>query len=139
MLNLSFTDSVIELGEWLIEENTGRINQHPRAVLMLESDADIPDFRALNDQFDRILVISRDFNDGRIFSLGRQLRLSGFEGQLTLVGELISDQWTALNACGFDGVLTIDESESRFMVELKHSDSLLTESGKHPVQTEQTI
>jgi uncharacterized protein (DUF934 family) len=88
---------------------------------MLESNADISEFSTSQDQFDRILVISRDFNDGRIFSLGRQLRLSGFVGQLTLVGELISDQRSALNACGFDDVITIDNLTDEFIVELKQN------------------
>ncbi|MFT7672588.1 MAG: hypothetical protein ACI845_000995 [Gammaproteobacteria bacterium] len=134
MINIEFTEPVIELAEWLRKENMGRINHLPRAALVLESDADISDLQISKDQFDRILVISRDFNDGRIFSLGRQLRLSGFEGQLTLVGELISDQRSPLNTCGFDDVLTIDNSATRFLVELKHSNSQ-AESGKHSFLT----
>jgi uncharacterized protein (DUF934 family) len=59
--------------------------------------------------FERIVVTSNDFNDGRFFSIGRQIRLLGYRGRLTVVGNVLPDQYTALRSCGFDDALICED------------------------------
>jgi uncharacterized protein (DUF934 family) len=49
------------------------------------------------------------FDDGRGFSLARNLRLLGYTGRLRAQGHLLADQYTMLRRCGFDEV-EIDQS-----------------------------
>ncbi|MEO1092624.1 MAG: DUF934 domain-containing protein [Pseudomonadota bacterium] len=53
------------------------------------------------------------FSDGRGFSLARQLREAGFEGQLRAAGHIIADQWPLLRDCGIDEVELDDALASR--------------------------
>lgn len=49
------------------------------------------------------------FDDGRGFTLARDLRLLGYRGRLRARGHLLSDQYTMLRRCGFNEV-EIDQS-----------------------------
>ncbi len=49
------------------------------------------------------------FDDGRGFTLARDLRLAGYRGRLRACGPLLADQYTMLRRCGFDEV-EIDQS-----------------------------
>lgn len=49
-----------------------------------------------------IVVASVDFNDGRLFSIGRALRQAGFSGELRVSGDFLPDQLQYLSRCGFD-------------------------------------
>ncbi len=52
------------------------------------------------------------FDDGRGFTLARDLRLSGYAGRLRAQGHLLADQYAMLRRCGFDEV-EIDQSLAR--------------------------
>ncbi|WP_133487998.1 DUF934 domain-containing protein [Aliiroseovarius marinus] len=53
------------------------------------------------------------FADGRGFTLGRQLRLLGYEGRLRAHGHVISDQYAMARRSGFDEVEISDELAQR--------------------------
>jgi len=60
---------------------------------------------ALPTDLSRIPLIvfeSADFNDGRLFSIGRALRQAGFSGELRVSGDFLPDQLQYLSRCGFD-------------------------------------
>ena len=55
----------------------------------------------------RVFIYTGHFDDGRIFSLGRQVRIAGFEGSLIAVGEFLPDQLDSLARCGFNHYLPL--------------------------------
>lgn len=48
-----------------------------------------------------VLVYTERFDDGRVFSLGRQIRIASFSGRLIAAGEFLPDQLDSLARCGF--------------------------------------
>jgi uncharacterized protein (DUF934 family) len=52
------------------------------------------------------------------------LRLLGFAGRLTVVGDILPDQFSALISCGFDDVLSLYSSTFNGVVDLDHTSSL---------------
>ncbi|MCP4494777.1 MAG: DUF934 domain-containing protein [Gammaproteobacteria bacterium] len=64
----------------------------------------------------QIIIPSIDFNDGRIFSLAREIRLRGYRGRLTVIGNLLPDQIPALLSCGFDKVEILDKYDTQELV-----------------------
>ncbi|MEL7043477.1 MAG: DUF934 domain-containing protein [Pseudomonadota bacterium] len=98
--------SCCSLEEW-------RLMGRPMAMtVVLNGDDDIGD--DMDDDMDALLRVDRitiafpAFTDGRGFSLGRRLRLRGFQGELIASGELLPDQWAYLKRLGFTAL----ESES---------------------------
>lgn len=55
------------------------------------------------DQLTLIRVAFPAFNDGRAFTIARQLRMLGYTGQLLALGPVIADQYAMLRRVGFDG------------------------------------
>jgi uncharacterized protein (DUF934 family) len=55
------------------------------------------------DQLTQIRVAFPAFNDGRAFTIARQLRMLGYTGQLLAFGPVIADQYAMLRRVGFDG------------------------------------
>jgi len=53
-----------------------------------------------------------DFNDDRFFRIGRQSRRHGYRRRVTLAGDILPDQYTALRFCGFDEVLILANSST---------------------------
>lgn len=53
------------------------------------------------------------FNDGRGFTIGRRLRMLGYEGELRAVGPMIADQYPMARRVGFDAVEIPDEIAAR--------------------------
>lgn len=53
------------------------------------------------------------FNDGRGFTLARQIRASGYAGRLRATGPLIADQYAMARRSGFDEVEIPDEIAAR--------------------------
>lgn len=52
------------------------------------------------------------FSDGRVFSIGRQLRLNGFRGRLEVIGDLLPDQLPMAVAAGIDVVwISLEHAE----------------------------
>ncbi len=57
----------------------------------------------------RIIIFADHFNDGRIFSLGRQIRIDGYPGDLIAAGDFLSDQLDSLALCGFSHYLPLPD------------------------------
>lgn len=65
------------------------------------------------DQLTLIRVAFPAFNDGRAFTIARQLRELGFTGQLLALGPVIADQYAMLRRVGFDGAEIPDDLAAR--------------------------
>ncbi len=61
----------------------------------------------------RIIIFADHFNDGRIFSLGRQLRIDGYPGDLIAAGDFLPDQLDSLALCGFSHYLPLPDGTDR--------------------------
>lgn len=57
----------------------------------------------------RIIIFANNFNDGRIFSLGRQIRIDGYPGDLIAAGDFLPDQLDNLTLCGFSHYLPLPD------------------------------
>lgn len=100
------------------------------ALLVIEADSDPVDIAGLATQFERIVVVSREFTDGRIFSLGKQLRNAGFAGGLCVTGDIIPDQYDALHCCGFDRILHAADSVNGTVIDLGQATDLMPANAK---------
>ena len=130
MPDFYFSENTVTLDEWKELDNAARRDRFASRVLVVASDSRVEDFADESGSFERIVVTSSDFNDGRIFSIGRQLRLLGFAGRLTVVGDILPDQFSALISCGFDDVLSLDSSLFNGVIDLDHTSSLASFSGQ---------
>ncbi|MCZ6667718.1 MAG: DUF934 domain-containing protein [Gammaproteobacteria bacterium] len=124
MPSFNFSENTVTLDEWNELDNAAKRDSFMSRVLVVASDSRVENFADESGRFDRIVVTSSDFNDGRIFSIGRQLRLLGFTGRLTVVGDILPDQFSALKSCGFDDVLSLDTDTIDAVVDLDQSSSL---------------
>lgn len=75
-----------------------------RVGVEIDNDVDVAALVPLLGAVDLIAVRFPKFNDGRGFSIARQLRRAGFAGTLRAVGPLIPDQFAFALRCGFDEV-----------------------------------
>jgi uncharacterized protein (DUF934 family) len=130
MPDFNFSENTVTLDEWKELDNAARRDRFASRVLVIASDSRVEDFADESGSFDRIVVTSSDFNDGRIFSIGRQLRLLGFTGRLTVVGDILPDQFSALISCGFDDVLSRDSNMFNGVIDLDHTSSLASVNGQ---------
>lgn len=96
---------VLDLEQWLEREDRAT-----RAV-MLEPGETLAPLLEHIDEIPLALVNFPTFMDGRGFSYGRELRESGYRGELRAVGHFMRDQLTYLVRCGFDAFQMEDESE----------------------------
>ena len=55
----------------------------------------------------RVIIFAECFNDGRIFSLGRQIRIDGYSGDMIAAGNFLPDQLDSLALCGFNHYLPL--------------------------------
>ena len=124
MPSFNFSENTISLDEWNDLDEAAKRDSFVSRVLVVASNSRVENLAAEFSRFDRIVVTSSDFNDGRIFSIGRQLRLLGFAGRLTVVGDILPDQFSALKSCGFDDVLSLDTDTIDAVVDLDQSSSL---------------
>ena len=124
MPSFDFSENTVTLDEWNDLDDAARRDRFVSRVLVAASNSRVENLASSFGKFDRIVVTSSDFNDGRIFSIGRQLRLLGFAGRLTVVGDILPDQFSALISCGFDDVLSLDSSTFNGVVDLDHTSSL---------------
>lgn len=107
MHKLNFSETTITPGEWYeFVKECDNVELDSR-VLVVAADSPLEFLAGPLNSLERIVVTSSDFNDGRFFSIGRQIRLLGYRGRLTLVGNVLPDQYTALRACGFDDALNL--------------------------------
>jgi uncharacterized protein (DUF934 family) len=124
MPSFDFSENTVSLDEWNDLDEAAKRDRFVSKVLIVASNSRVENFAGEFGRFDKIVVTSRDFNDGRIFSIGRQLRLLGFAGRLTVVGDILSDQFSALISCGFDDVLSLDTDTIDAVVDLDQASSL---------------
>ena len=90
-------------------------------MLVVDTDSTLEFLAGPLNLVARIVVMTDDFNDGRFFSIGRQIRLYGYSRQLTVVGYILPDQYTALRSCGFDDVLMLADTSTSRVVALDNA------------------
>ena len=61
----------------------------------------------------RVIIFTENFNDGRIFSLGKQIRIAGYAGDLIAAGDFLPDQFNNLALCGFNHYLPLKKAPDR--------------------------
>jgi uncharacterized protein (DUF934 family) len=71
------------------------------------------EIRPVQVQLSLIAISFPAFNDGRGFSVAKQLRNNGFSGIIRAVGPLIADQFAYALACGFDEIELPDAVAAR--------------------------
>jgi uncharacterized protein (DUF934 family) len=74
----------------------------------------IQDLQPYTPQLALIVLPFQAFNDGRAYSLARQLRLDGYRGELRATGNVLPDQVQLMHQVGFDSY----EVSDRFPVEM---------------------
>ncbi|MGB5327673.1 MAG: DUF934 domain-containing protein [Gammaproteobacteria bacterium] len=110
MDNFEFSENTIGASEWYELAREGGCDELNPGVLVVAANSALEFLAGPLNRFERIVVTSGDFNDGRFFSIGRQIRLLGYSGRLTVVGNVLPDQYTALRSCGFDDALICEDS-----------------------------
>lgn len=125
MDNLDFSDNTITIIEWNAINHGDEINEIQARVLVLPADSPTELLNGPLNKLNRIVVTSVDFNDGRIFSIGRQIRLLGYTGSLTVVGDLLPDQFSALLSCGFDKAVIIENFNTSQALEIDQAFDLI--------------
>jgi len=105
MAKSEFSATVIPAEKWYELTSRDPANPDVAGVLVVGTDSTLEFLAGPLHLVERILVMSDDFNDGRFFSIGRQIRLHGYRGRLSVGGDILPDQYTALRCCGFDDVL----------------------------------
>jgi uncharacterized protein (DUF934 family) len=130
MPSFEFFENTVSLDEWNDLDGAAKRDRFVSRVLVVAANSRVENLVREFGRFERIVVTSSDFNDGRIFSIGRQLRLLGFAGRLTVVGDILLDQFSALISCGFDDVLSLDSSTIDGVVDLDHTSLLASVCGQ---------
>lgn len=130
MPSFEFSENTVSLDEWNDLDEAAKRDRFVSKVLVVASNSRVENLAREFSRFDCIVVTSSNFNDGRIFSIGRQLRLLGFAGSLTVVGDVLPDQFSALISCGFDDVLSLDSSTFDGVVDLDHTSLLASVCGQ---------
>ncbi len=124
MDNFNFSENTATLNDWqTIGHDFDDDSDLPR-ILVVSADSPIELLAGPLSNFDRVVITSIDFNDGRIFSLGRQVRLLGYSGILTVVGDILPDQFHSLLSCGFDDVLVISNFAEHGLIDLNQAHNL---------------
>ena len=108
MDNLDSSATTVTAGDWLRLDQESGNDKFRSSVLVVAADSPLEVLSGPLDGFEQIVVASTDFNDGGFFSIARYIRLRAYRGRLTIVGNVLPDQYTALRSCGFDDVLIID-------------------------------
>ena len=129
MPSLKFSVPTLLLDERL-EHFQRQVPGEARAeVLVITTDSSDAISGGSLNLFEQIVVVSGDFNDGRFFSIAIQIRQLGYRGRLTLVGDLLPDQFSALQSCGFDEVLVLDDLSETGIIDLERAVSLTRPGG----------
>ncbi|MEM8630161.1 MAG: DUF934 domain-containing protein [Pseudomonadota bacterium] len=79
-------------------------NASPALAVDVPSDADPETLNRRLAEIDLIRVDFPSFADGRGFTIGRRLRLMGFQGRLRAKGHVLADQYAMARRSGFDEV-----------------------------------
>lgn len=108
MDNLDYSETRFTRGETSGRDQESGNDELESGVLVVAADSSLDVLAGSLDGFERIVITSTDFNDGRFFSIARYIRLRAYRGRLTIVGNVLPDQYTALRCCGFDDVLIVE-------------------------------
>lgn len=82
-------------------------------ALDLPSDTDPRQLEGKLEGVQMIRVCFPSFSDGRGFTIGRRLRLMGYEGRLRACGNLIADQYAMARRSGYDEIEISQELAER--------------------------
>jgi len=94
--------AIIDLDHWQAHRDT-LIGRNQPLGLRLAPDQSPGDIADDIDRFSLIALEFPAFTDGRSYSLARVLRERyGYRGELRAVGNVLRDQFSFLNRCGFD-------------------------------------
>ena len=93
---------IVSLTRWLAERDTLLGRNTPLGITLAAGE--VPD--AIVNDLDRLQLVAVQFpiyKDGRGYSSARLLReRHGYEGEIRATGEVLYDQWFAMNRCGID-------------------------------------
>ena len=116
-LETAISETAISEAQWYELASSDANQEFTTGVLVVATDSTLEFLAGPLNLVERIVIMSDDFNDGRFFSIGRQIRQHGYRRRLTLAGDILPDQYTALRLCGFDDVLIVaNSSTSRVVV-----------------------
>jgi uncharacterized protein (DUF934 family) len=91
--------------QWVdLPEALARRGRDQRIGVEVPNTVKASEIRLVQRQLSLIAIRFPAFNDGRGFSLAKQLRNNGFGGAIRAVGPLIADQFAYALACGFDEI-----------------------------------
>ena len=93
--------------DWLDSTSSGPIG------LIIENTSNAAVFQSLFDSIQLIVIEFPAIMDGRGYSLAENIRRLGYQRELRARGEIISDQYHHLIACGFDSVEITDQIADR--------------------------
>lgn len=108
----AISETVISEAQWYELASSDANQEFTTGVLVVATDSTLEFLAGPLNLVERIVIMSDDFNDGRFFSIGRQIRQHGYRRRLTLAGDILPDQYTALRLCGFDDVLIVANSST---------------------------
>lgn len=100
----------VDFAEYL--ESDDSFQKNTRAV-RANGDDNLQILLAHANRFDAIALEFPILRDGRAFSIARELRVNGFEGQIRAVGETSRDKLSFLERCGFNAVELDDAAFKR--------------------------
>lgn len=92
------TRLILPLPEW--RERSPDAGPSPYGLLLTTADR-VEEVLAAALRSPLVAIEFTDFNDGRGYSLARQLRAAGYAGDVRAVGEVLRDQAFYLARCGF--------------------------------------
>ena len=105
-------ETLIPEAQWYELASCDANREFTTGAMVVATDSTLEFLAGPLNLVERIVVISDDFNDGRFFSIGRQIRQHGYRRRLTLAGDILPDQYTALHSCGFNDVVILADSST---------------------------
>jgi uncharacterized protein (DUF934 family) len=117
-LETAISETVISEAQWYKQASNDADHELTTGVLVVATDSTLEFLAGPLSLVERIVIMSDDFNDGRIFSIGKLIRQQGYRRRITLAGDILPDQYTALRSCGFDDVLILANSSTPRVVVL---------------------
>ena len=124
ILETAISAAFISEAQWYELASSDVDHEPTTGVIVVATDSTLEFLAGPLNLAERIVVMSDDFNDGRFFSIGRQIRQHGYRRRLTLAGDILPDQYTALRFCGFDDVLILANGSTSTVVVLDNAFAL---------------
>ncbi|MFT6581345.1 MAG: DUF934 domain-containing protein [Alphaproteobacteria bacterium] len=100
---------IVSVSRWLKERVSLQSRHAPVGVWFQSSDT-LEDVAGDISGFEILALEFPAFTDGRAYSTARTLRDKfAFKGEIRAVGNVLRDQWSFMNRCGFDA-FEVDET-----------------------------